>query len=161
MSQSNSLRAAQGRAQLEVYEDGVYFPPVNTKRYPHFAFVRKETLTVLDEKEELSFLVAGSAEELKTKIATLPSDYRAITKDQAADYKKLMKDFDYDLVVNSAAVDSDLKKRGVLSEFYPRANYQELLQDSLGPPSADGGKAGAGSHGGCQRRAVCYAAWHV
>jgi hypothetical protein len=131
MSQSNSLRAAQGRAQLEVFEDGVYFPPVNTKRYPHFAFVRKETLTVLDEKEELSFLVAGSAEELKTKIATLPSDYRAITKDQAADYKKLMKDFDYDLVVNSAAVDSDLKKRGVLSEFYPRANYQELLQDSL------------------------------
>jgi hypothetical protein len=131
LTQQNSLRAAQGRSQLEVFEDGVYFPPVNTKRYPHFAFVRKESMTVLDEKEEISFLVARSADELKTKMATLPSDYRAITKDQVSEYKKLMQDFDYDLVVNSATVDSDLKKRGLLSEFYPRANYQELLQDSL------------------------------
>lgn len=127
----NSLRAAQGRSEVSTTVDGVYFPPVNTKRYPHFAFIRKETQTVLDEKEEISFIVAQSADELKSKIATIPESYRAITKDQAADYHKLMKDFDYDLVVNSTVVDSELRKRGLLSEFYPRANYQELLQDEL------------------------------
>lgn len=131
VSQENSLKEAQGRNARDISEGEIYFPPVNTKRYPHFAFIRKESMTVLDEKEEISFIVARSAEDLKAKISTLPSDYRAITKDQVSDYKKLMNEFDYDLVVNSTAVDSDLRKRGLLSEFYPRANYQELVQDSL------------------------------
>lgn len=126
----NNWLAAQGIARK--YDLGsVYFPPIDTNRYKYVAIVR-EAEGVAFGTSDAAAIVADSAEGLQKKIALVLQDSpnaRISTKGKSKDYHEALGDYDYSLNLVESAVDSNLRKKGILSDILPNVRGESQLKE--------------------------------
>ena len=93
----------------------VYAPPVDTSRYPYFAFVRKLP-EFLGGSSEVSMITARTEGELKQLASKVPEGYEALFDKNTKAYHQAKGDYDYALTLKEPTIDSTLQRRGVLGE---------------------------------------------
>jgi len=107
----------------------IYIPPINTERYSFFAFVRERS-GGMGANSHVTVVTAKNAETLQAQLAKIDrSIYDVITKDGSKLYHEALGDYKYAMSVNESGVDSTLRKRGVLSDFFPATSPAAVLED--------------------------------
>lgn len=127
----DNMKSTAGVASDSDY-DVVYAPPIDTTKYKHFVFVeprqfggdltgaRKRMIVAKDEKTLLQLIDQVDQ-----------SEFRVITKQETEEYKKAAGEYDFSLGMNESAVDSSLKRKGVLSEHFAGNPSERILDDYL------------------------------
>jgi len=109
----------------------IHVPPVDTGRYPFFAFVRKRE-GFLGASSEVSMITARTDAELRKLTDGVPrGEYDVLFKENTKAYHKAKSTYDYQLSMKEPAVNSDLQKAGVLGDFFPETASDVVLEDYL------------------------------
>lgn len=123
------VNAALGKSDAK---DIDIFRPIrpNPNDYPFFAFVKDQKVTGAGHT---TMIHASTEAELKRLVDQVPTDqgYKVIYKDQAEEYYKARGEFEYSRTLNENYVDSDLKSRGINSQFYTKTDPQKIVNDIL------------------------------
>lgn len=118
----NDLRdnfyAAQGLPGRGYNPDVLYAPPIDTSKYPYFAFVKSREGYAMGN-DDTHVMVAKSADELRQKIGLLDVKYQAFTKDNIKEFKQAQGTYDYNRNFTSLRVKSDLARIGGLTGLVP------------------------------------------
>jgi hypothetical protein len=125
----NNFYMAQG-LEGRLKTGTLYAPPIDTTRYPYFAYVRSRPGTALGNSD-VAIITASSKEELQQKIGQLTGEYTAWTKDQGAEFHKAEGDYQQDLNMAQNKVNTDLHRRGILNNIYPETRAEKLIDDYL------------------------------
>jgi hypothetical protein len=108
-----------------------YAPPIDTNYFQHFAFVRPIEGKAFGTSE-VSMVFGRNAEELQKRIALVSRDnFDVITKDGSERYFKAKGDYDFDQTINERTIDSELRRTGALSNFFPETRTQNIVEDYL------------------------------
>jgi hypothetical protein len=108
------------------------FRPIrpNPNDYPFFAFVKDQKVTGAGHT---TMIHAQTEAELKRLVDAVPTDqgYKVIYKDQAEEYYKARGEYEYSRTLHENYIDSDLKSRGINSQFYTKTDPQKIVDDLL------------------------------
>lgn len=109
----------------------VYAPPVDTNYFQHFAFVRP-----LEGKafgtSEVAMIFGRDAAELQQRIAQVDRTmFDVVTKDGSERYFKAKGDYDFDSTINERNIDSNLRRSGALSNFFPETRAENIIEDYM------------------------------
>ncbi len=128
--QHNNWLASQGIARK--YDLGaVYFPPIDTTKFKFVALVR-DAKGVAFGTSDAAALVADSADGLQKKVALVLKDNpdaRISFKGTSKDYHEALGDYDYSLNLVESAVDSNLRKKGILSDILPNVRGEAVAKE--------------------------------
>lgn len=108
--------------------DILYAPPINTSKYPFFAYVRQKEGTMLGESGA-SVITAKSAEELQKKISLLGPSYDTFTDKTLKDYFSAKGEYDYNRSFGTSKVNSELTRKGILNNIVPETRAENLVND--------------------------------
>jgi len=109
--------------------DVIYPPPIDTTKYKHFVFVEPKGITLGDRKR---MIVAKDEETLLKLIGQVDhNEFRVITKQESEEWKRAIGEYDFSLGINESAVDSSLKRKGVLAEHFAGNPSNRILDDYL------------------------------
>lgn len=108
----------------------VYAPPVDTARYPFFAFVRKKP-EMMGGSSEVSMVTARTEGELRALTAKIPEEYEAVFKQDVEKFHKIKGDYDYALTLKEPTIDATLQKRGILGDFFPETRPENVIDDFI------------------------------
>lgn len=126
----NNWMSAQGIARK--YDlDSVYFPPIDTTKHKFVALVRQADGVAFGTSDAAA-LVADSAEGLQKKVALIlrdQPDARISFKGTSKDYHEALGDYDYSLNMVESAVDSNLRKKGILSDLLPNVRGEAVAKE--------------------------------
>lgn len=126
LSKQTTLLNASGLAR-NLDPEVIYAPPVDTRRYPYFAFVTaKERVGALTD---LSMITAKSEDQLRQLTGKVGEDYEVIFKEDTKKFFKAKGQYDYDATINDSKVNSDLQRRGILGDFFPETRGENVLED--------------------------------
>lgn len=120
----SELRAAQG---MEDAKDPATFRPIraNPKDYPFFAFVKDDKVT---GQGHTTMLFANSEAKLQQLgNSAEQAGYRVHYKSDPEEFKKAYGEYEYSRTLNESYIDSDLKNRGIYSEFYTKTDPQSIV----------------------------------
>lgn len=107
----------------------VYAPPINTEAYKHFVFVKPKGQTLADKTR---IIAAKDEATLQKLIKEVDKDqFRVVTKSNAEEFHKAQGDYDFSLGLNESRVDSELKRKGTLSDFLPTTSSRRILDDYM------------------------------
>lgn len=120
-------QAALGR---ENYKDPDVVYPIrpNTADYNHFAFVVDPRVT---DSGHISMIHAVSAQALKELISRVPKEYQVLFKRDTEEFFKANRGYDFERTLHENYIDSDLAKRGILSDFFPKTDPKKIANDVL------------------------------
>jgi len=107
----------------------VYAPPINTRRYPHYAFVR--TKNKIGVTQAMSVITAKNEDQLRALAAKVSDDYDVLFSKDIANFHKAQGDYDYGLTLTDTLIDSDLARKGVFADHIPETRYQNVMEDYL------------------------------
>lgn len=126
----NLERDRQSALGRENYKDPTTVYPVrpNPKDYPHFAFVVDPRVT---DAGHISMIHAPDEQALKELTAKVPPEYRVLFKADTEEFYRARDSYDFDRTLNENYVDSDLRKRGIASEFFVKTDPQKIADDIL------------------------------
>lgn len=125
----NRLNAANGLTKkLEVGTD--YAPKIDTTKYAHFAMIKPKAGTPFNDNG-VSTIVARDAASLQEQVNKLGEDYDIFYKDDLAQHHMVLGDYKYDRNFNQSTLNSDLARRGVISNPYPSTSADTLINDFL------------------------------
>jgi len=123
------INAALGKEDNKLTD---IFRPIrpNPNDYPFFAFVKDQKVTGAGHT---TMIHAQTEAELKRLVDAVPTDqgYKVIYKDQAEEYYKARGEYEYSRTLNENYIDSDLKSRGINSQFYTKTDPQKIVNDIL------------------------------
>ena len=121
------INAALGKEDIKSTD---IFRPIrpNPNDYKFFAFVKDDRITGAGHT---TMIHATSEQELRQLTDKVPSEYTVIYKDQAEEYYKARNEFEYSRTLNENYVDSDLKSKGINSQFFPKTDPQKIVDDIL------------------------------
>jgi hypothetical protein len=124
------LRASQGK---ENYKDSNTFYPVrpNVKDFQHFAFVVDPRVTDVGHKSMIHAASERELNELIKQVQLKAPEYKVVTKDQAEAFYKAKGDYEFDRSLHDNYVDSDLRRKGVASEFFIKTDPQKIADETL------------------------------
>lgn len=124
------IRAVQG---LEDTKDPSTFYPIkpNTKDYPYFAFVTDDTVTGAGHVTMIHAADQKNLEQMITKIKS-ETKYTVVTKSESEAYHKAVGDYDFERTLHENYIDSDLKSRGINSQFIPRTDPKLIAEEFMG-----------------------------
>ena len=125
VSAENAYRAARGKAPYSMIEGEFYPHPIDFRSYPHFALV-KDTVT-----GDMSVIVGHTADELKATAAQIPPEFQVLYKDTTSNWHKAIGDFEFSRTIHSNAVDSELRRRGVLNLANPATDPDKLVNEAV------------------------------
>lgn len=120
------LSNAMGVAR-ELDHKVVYAPPVNTSRYPYFAFVVNKPRP--GAVSEVTMITAKSDDQLRNLAAKVGDDHEVIYKNDTKKFFKAKAQYDYDMQLNESKVNSTLQRNGVLADFFPETRAENVLED--------------------------------
>lgn len=106
----------------------MHAPPVDTSRYPYFAFVRKKP-EFIGASSEVSMITARSEQELRSLVSKVPNDYQVLFDRNTKEWHKAKGDYDYQLTLKDPSVDSTLQRAGILGDFFPETRAENVLED--------------------------------
>lgn len=105
----------------------VYVPPVDTSRYPNFAFVvAKKTLGAATD---VTMITAKNDEQLRKLAQEVGDDYEVVYKNDVKKFKEAQGIYDYSAQINESRVNSALQRRGILGDFFPETRAENVLGD--------------------------------
>ena len=109
--------------------DDVYRPiRPDLKQYPHFFFVRDPQVTGTGH---MSMVHAATEKELGALRDRVPSNYEVVFKTDAEEFKKARGEYEFSRTLHENYIDSDLKNRGVFSNFFPKSDPQKIIDDVI------------------------------
>lgn len=120
------LMNAMGIAR-ELDGRSVYVPPVDTKRYPFFAFVVPKAR--IGENSDVAMITAKSAEQLRQLSSKVGEEYEVVFKEDTKKFFKAKGQYDYSMQLNESSVNSALQKKGILGDFFPETRGENVLED--------------------------------
>lgn len=126
-AQGRSGRAAQGR---------IYLGPMDTARTPFHAYIVAGTEGV-EATKEVGIVSAMDAAGLQTKIAQIREKFgdsvKVVTETDRQEYLKIQKDWDATKRHGDLLVNSELERKGILSEVLPERDPNAVSRavDSL------------------------------
>jgi hypothetical protein len=126
IQKQTSLLNATGISR-ELDARSVYVPPVDTRRYPFFAFVR--TKERIGASTDLAMITAKNEEQLRQLASKVGDDYEVIFKQDTAKFFKARGEYDYSMQINESKVNSQLQRQGVLGDFFPETRAENVLED--------------------------------
>lgn len=105
-------------------------PPINTVKYPYHAFVKtKEQIGV---PSQTTMITAKSEEQLRELAGKVDRDkFDVFFKHDTDAYFKAKGEYDYDLTLHDAKINSELARSGALSDFFPETRAENILTDWL------------------------------
>lgn len=121
------LRSVQGHEDVK---DPTVFRPIrpNPKDYPYIAFVKDPRVT---GQGHTSMIFANSEKKLRELIDKVPSEYKTYTKRDTEEFFRARDEYDYARTLHENYIDSDLKNRGIMSEFFTKTDPQKIVNDFL------------------------------
>lgn len=129
----NALHAVQGN--LNERPAGVFLPVRPDPRdYKHVAFVKDEKLVGAGHTQ---MIFAQDAAKLDSMIAEVHKmgGYKVYTKGQAEEFYKARGEWEFDKTLHSNYVQTELQKRGIMTDFFPPTDPQKVvnrwLQDEI------------------------------
>lgn len=120
-----NMNAVQGNVDEKL--SGVFRPiRPDPKDYPFVAFVKDETMVGVGHT---SMLFANNAADLEAQIAKVNElgKYKVYTKKQAEDFYRARGDYEYDKTLHENYVNTDLKSRGIASNFIPPSDPAKVV----------------------------------
>jgi uncharacterized membrane protein YjjB (DUF3815 family) len=124
----NALYAAHGMAR-NYPPERLHFPPVDTQRVPFFAFVRQSDGTIFGSSD-VAMITARDAGELQKKAAQVEAmGLHVQYKDNTEAYFKAKREYDHAMTMNSPAIDSALRSKGMLGDFMPNFTPEAVMED--------------------------------
>jgi hypothetical protein len=131
LEKQKALAAAQGRNLAGWHEDALYMPPIDTKQFPFFAFVKAVDGAVMSGTET-AMITAKSAEELQLLAAQVQKEHpnlRVFFKKDTEDFFKAKGDYEFQAGLNSPQIDPLLRKAGKLGDFIPTLDAKAVVED--------------------------------
>lgn len=121
------LHAVQGHTDVK---DPEVFRPIrpNPKDYPFFAFVTDPRVTGQGHK---TMIFANSEAKLAELINKVPAEYKVVTKREVEEFKQARNEYEYQRTLHESYIDSDLKNRGIFSEFFTKTDPGKIVDDIL------------------------------
>jgi hypothetical protein len=107
----------------------VYAPPIDTVKYPFHAFVK--TKAKIGLSTDVGMVTARSAESLRSQVAALGDDFDIFYKADTESYFKIKGEYDYQMTMNEGAVNSEMARRGILSDVLPETRFENINADWL------------------------------
>lgn len=98
------------------------------KQYPHFFFVRDPQVTGTGH---MSMVHAATEKELGQLRDRVPSNYEVVFKTDAEEFKTARREYEFSRTLHENYIDSDLKNRGVFSNFFPKSDPQKIIDDVI------------------------------
>lgn len=126
VQKSTTLLNAAGIAR-ELDARVIYTPPVDTRRYPFFAFVSSKAR--VGANTEVSMITAKDANQLRELAKSVGDDYEVIFKEDTKKFFKAKGQYDYSQQINESSVNSALEKSGKLGDFFPETRGENVLED--------------------------------
>lgn len=123
----NNWYTTQGLSR-SVEPGNLYAPSVDTSKYPHFALVKARPGSGMAD-DSVSIITAENAKDLEQKIASLRDDFSIYTKSDLKKYHEVLGDYDYNRNFAENAVDTALRKRGVLNNIFPDTRSETIIKD--------------------------------
>lgn len=125
----NNFNSASGIQRN--YEPGtLHVPPVDTKKYPYFAYLKAREGTGMAD-DSVHVVTAQSAKELQEKIDAFAGNYSVYTKTgdtSTAMLHKLEGDFQYNRNFADNRVSADAANKGILNNILPETNVENTIQ---------------------------------
>lgn len=111
----------------ELDSRSVYVPPVDTRRYPFFAFVvAKERIGA---STDMAMITAKTPEQLRQLAGKVGEDHEVIFKEDTKKFFKAKGQYDYSMQLNESQVNSALQKKGILGDYFPETRGENVLED--------------------------------
>lgn len=128
LAKSITLANAQGTA-LHWNPDALYLPPIDTKKFPFFAFVRPIEGQAFSTSET-AMITARNPTELEKLAGGIDKDtYQVIYKGDTEAFHKANGDYDYARALNQPTLDPFLRKQGKLGDFLPSLDGKAAIED--------------------------------
>lgn len=108
--------------------DTLYAPPIDTKKYPHFALVKARPGTGMAD-DAVAIITAKDAADLEQKISSLRDDYSVYTKQDLKKHHEVEGDYEFGRNFLQTEVNSTLQKRGILNNVYPETRSETIIRD--------------------------------
>lgn len=125
----NNFNAANGMQRT--YDPGtLYVPPVDTKKYPYFAYLKAKPGTGMAD-DSVHVITAQSASDLNDKINMFGGNYDVATKTGDTSIEmmhKLAGDYDYNRNFADNRVSADAANKGILNNIIPETNVENTIQ---------------------------------
>lgn len=117
-------------ATLNWDPETIYVPPINTQRYPYFAFVKVKE-GHLASNSDVGMITARSAEELNKLARAVPEHYEVHFKADTEQFFKIKGEYDAALSLNEPRVNSALQKQGKLGDTFYEVRPENVLEDYI------------------------------
>lgn len=129
VTEYSERRAVQG---LETSRDPRAFYPLkpDPKDYPHFFFVVDPKITS-EAAGRVTMVHATSPKELEALRERVPSEYKVVLEGQSEEYHKALGDYEFERTLHESYINSDLKRRGINSQFFPATDPKKIADDLL------------------------------
>ena len=121
-------RMAQGLDPQGYNPDVLYAPPINTAKYRYFALV-KDRPGLAGGTDDTHYLVGASEDDLRSKVALLPSTKVAYYRSDIAEFKKAEGTYNFNRNFTSLKTKSDLGRAGLLTGQVPEFRADNLVND--------------------------------
>jgi hypothetical protein len=111
--------------------DVIYAPPINTQKYPYFAFVKIKGGHIA-ANSDVGMITARSQEELSKLAQEVDTDkYDVFFKKDTEQFFKVKNEYEAGLALNEPRVDSSLRKAGKLGDFFYEVRPENVLEDFI------------------------------
>lgn len=108
----------------------IYAPPIDTKKYPFFAYVKQQDGT-LGGTSDVGMLTARSEKDLQELANSVPGKYQVYFKKDTEEYFKVKNEYDHQLAFNEPRVNSQLQKEGKLGDLFYETRSENVMEDFI------------------------------
>jgi hypothetical protein len=111
--------------------DVIYAPPINTQKFPYFAFVKIKEGHIVGNSD-VGMITARSPEELSKLSGEIDTEkYDVFFKRDTEQFYRVKNEYDSQLTLNEPRVDSALRKQGKLGDFFYEVRPESVLEDFI------------------------------
>lgn len=129
VSKSKTLSGANGYSNT-LDSNALYPPPVDLRKFPHFAFVVDDTVTGAGHTSMIYAATPSELDNLISKVRSSPDKLSVVTKGEAERFHKAMGDYARDETISENSIDVALHRAGVSSSYVPKTDPTKIA-DSL------------------------------
>lgn len=108
--------------------DRLYAPPIDTKKYPFFAFVKARAGSGM-ATDDVAVITAKDAAELKQKTDSLGEGFSVYFKNDLKTFHEVQGDYDFSRNFMQTEVNTALQKRGILNNILPDTRAETIIRD--------------------------------
>lgn len=132
LDNNNLVRNIKGLRTKTELNDVVYFPPPDPKVLSSYAFVQDRSVV---GNGHVRMLWAKNDEELAKlaqKARDMGPEYKVYFKSDINEFKRSLKEYDYDSTLIEQFYDGNLKRTGTAAPFFPVTDGKALMENLLG-----------------------------